>query len=55
MEEWIQTARADPVAVVGEFLDHAEPEDGLYGGVMQDVQTNQPGVEVAVGRQALGI
>src|ERR1035441_5566134 len=55
VEQGIQTAWADPVAVPRQFLDHAEPENGFFRGVMQDVQPDQAGVEIAVGRQAMGI
>src|ERR1035437_7106162 len=55
VEQRIQTARADAVAVPPQFFDHAEPENGLLRGVMQDVQADQPGVKIAVGRQVLRI
>ena len=53
VKQRIQAARADPVAVPPQFFDHAEPEDGLFDGVMQDVQPNQAGVQIAVGQQAI--
>ena len=48
MQQRIQAARADAVAVARELLDHAETEDGLVNGVMQDVQADQAGVEVVI-------
>lgn len=40
-EQRIQRARAEFVAVAGEFLDHPETENGPLAGVMQDVKANQ--------------
>src|SRR5258708_2935054 len=48
VEQRIQTARADAVAVARQFLDHAEAENGLLRSVMQDVQADQTGVEIAI-------
>ncbi len=31
-----------------EFLDHAQAEDGLLHGVMQDVQADQSGIQIPV-------
>jgi hypothetical protein len=34
--------------VTGKFLDHTEAENGFFGGVMEDVQADEAGVEVTV-------
>jgi len=38
-----------------ELLDHAQAEDGRVRGVMQDVEADQPRVEVAVIRESIMI
>jgi hypothetical protein len=38
---------------LAQFLDHAEPENWLFRGVMQEVQPDQAGVEIAVGQRAI--
>jgi hypothetical protein len=35
--------------VTGELLDHAESENGFFGGVVEDVQADEAGIEVTVG------
>ena len=44
----IKRAGADAVAVAREFFHHAEAEDGLLDGVMEDVEADQAGIEVAI-------
>jgi hypothetical protein len=45
----VKRARTDPVPVAGEFLNHAEAEDGrLVDGVMKDVQADEARVEITV-------
>jgi hypothetical protein len=48
VQQRLERAGADAVAVAGQFFNHTEAEDGLLGRVVQDVQTDQAGVEVAV-------
>jgi hypothetical protein len=38
-----------------EFVDHAESEDWLFGGMVKNMQADQAGIEVAIiGRVFLG-
>src|SRR5271157_647753 len=51
VQQGIEGPGADPVAVPGQLLDHAQAEDGLMRGVMQHVKPDQSRVEVAVIRK----
>jgi hypothetical protein len=53
MKQWIQAPRAQAVSVAAELLDYREAEDGLLGSVMQDVQLDQPCIEIALIMAAL--
>ena len=55
VKQRIQTPGTDAVAVPRQFLDHAQPEDRLFDGVMQDVQADQAGVQIAVGGNSFAI
>src|SRR5437016_5136281 len=46
VQERIQTTGADPVSVPRELLDHAETEDGLFDGVVQDVKADESGIQL---------
>jgi len=48
LKQGIEAAWADAVAVTGEFLDHAQAENGAFDGVMEDVEADEAGVQVAV-------
>ena len=47
----IEASGTDAISVTPKLLDHAEPEDRTFGGMMQHVQTNQTRVQRAVGRR----
>lgn len=45
VEHGVDGSGADFVAVALEFLHDAEAEDGFFGGVVKDMQADEPGVE----------
>jgi hypothetical protein len=49
LEQRIHAAGTDAVSVMREFFDHSETEDGTLHRVMQDVETDQARVQVAIG------
>jgi hypothetical protein len=49
VEQGVEAPRADAIAVPGELLDHTEAENGFFGGMVEDVEADEAGVEVAVG------
>jgi hypothetical protein len=48
MEDGVHRAGAELVTMPRQFLDHAEPEDGLLGGMMKDMEPDQPGIEILI-------
>ncbi len=48
VEKGVEAAGADTVAMAGELFDHAEAEDRFFDGMVQDVEANQAGIEIAV-------
>lgn len=48
VQQRVESARADAVTVVGEFLHHCQAENGLMRGVQKHVEADQPGVEFAL-------
>src|SRR5579872_7124214 len=49
VQQRIKTPGANAVTMPGKLFDHPETEDGLFDGVVQDVQPDEAGVEIAVG------
>ena len=49
VEQGIKAAGADAVAVARKLFDHAEAEDGFFGGVVEDVEPDEAGIQVAIG------
>jgi hypothetical protein len=49
VQQRVEGPRADPVALAGEFFDHAQSENRLFDGVMQHVEADQSRVEITVG------
>ena len=49
LEQRIQAARADAVAVARELFDHAQAEYGLLHRVMENMEPDEAGIEEAVG------
>jgi hypothetical protein len=54
VEERIDSAGTEAVAVTAELVDDAKAEDRFLGGVVQNVETDKPDVEVLVGGGAAG-
>jgi len=50
VQDGIQRARAETIAVPGQLFDHPQAEDLTLPGVVEDVQANESGIEVAVVR-----
>jgi hypothetical protein len=48
MKDRIERSCAQPITVPAQLVDHRLAEDRPFGRVMQDVQPDQPGVEVAI-------
>jgi hypothetical protein len=48
VKEWIYRSWAEAVAVPAEFPDDPEAEDGFLGGMVQDMQPNQPDIEFLI-------
>jgi hypothetical protein len=48
MQEGIEGAGADAIAVVGELVHHGEAEDGLVRGVNQHMDANEAVIEFAL-------
>jgi hypothetical protein len=48
MQDWVKGARADAIAMAGQLVDHRLAKDGTFGGVVQDVEADQAGIETAV-------
>ncbi len=48
MEERVERAGADAVAVVGELFHHGQAEDGFMARVQQHVDANEAGIELAL-------
>src|SRR5579863_7324627 len=48
LEQRIQAARTDPVAVPRQFLDHSKAEDRTLHRVVEHVQPDQAGIKIAV-------
>jgi hypothetical protein len=48
VQDWVQSSRTDPISVPCKLLDHAEAENRFLGRVMQDVEADKAGVQVAV-------
>src|SRR5688572_27599006 len=51
VQDGIQRARTDLIAMPGQLFDHAEAEDVSLSGVMEDVKPNQSGIQVSVVRR----
>jgi hypothetical protein len=48
MEQWVEGSGADAIAVPLQFFGHLEAEDGAFYRMVQDVQPDQPRVQVTV-------
>jgi hypothetical protein len=48
MKDWIHRTGADLVSVPGQFFTHARAKNGPFFCVMQNVQTDHAGIEVAI-------
>jgi hypothetical protein len=48
MQQWVQASRANAIPVPGQFLDHAEPEDRLFGRVVEEVQPDHAGQKIPI-------
>ena len=48
MEQRIESARTELVAMFSKLLDKPQAEDGRLGGMVQDVQPDQPGVKILI-------
>ena len=48
MQDRIERAGAQPIAVAAELVDHPLAEDGALCRVVQDVQPNEAVVQVAI-------
>jgi len=48
VQQWIEGSEADSIAVLRQFFSHAKAEDWAFGGMVQDVQTYDPGTEIPV-------
>ena len=48
MEQGVQGARAQPIAVLPQLLDYAQAKDGFLAGVVQDVDADQSGAQLLV-------
>src|SRR6476469_6796303 len=48
VENRIERAGAEPVAVARELIDHCLAVDGAFGGVMEDVQTYQACIKISI-------
>src|SRR6185437_2597901 len=48
VQQRIHRARTEPVSVTPKLFDHLQSKNRLLAGVIQDVEPNKPGIEVAV-------
>ena len=49
LQQGIQAAWTDTITVARQFLDHAQPENGAFDRVVEHMEADQTGVEVAIG------
>ena len=55
VKQGIESPGTDAVAVAGQFFHHAEPEDWLFHGVVQDVKADQARVKVLIVEQGVRV
>ena len=55
VQQRIHRARTELVSVAPKLFDHLQSKNRLLAGVIQDVETNQAGIEVAVFFAACGM
>jgi len=48
MEQWVQRARAQLVAMSAKLFDHAQAKDSLASGMVKKVKPNQAGVQFLI-------
>ena len=48
MEQWIEGAGAELVSVSSKFLDKPETEDRTLGSVVQNMQSDQAPIKIAI-------
>src|SRR5579863_9399109 len=53
LEKGIEAPGTDAVPVTRQLLDHSKTKDGTFHRVMEDMEPDQPRVQIAVGGDAL--
>jgi hypothetical protein len=48
VQQWVERARTDLVAVMGQFLDHPVAVDRLLGGMVQHMEPDEAGKKFLV-------
>lgn len=48
VQDGIERARAQAIAVATKLVDHRLAEDRTFGGMMEDVEPDEPGIQVAI-------
>ena len=48
VQNWVQRAGAQPVPVPAQLVNHFLPKDWTFAGVMENVQSDEPRVQISI-------